>query len=124
MPLLAAKIWLTPLAIGRCYSSLPLVAATARCQNLVDATGQILAASGGRFLIIGASCIGDIYRLTEHATAMGWFLSGALLDSAVGPSIGGALVGAYFLLLEITHRMKSDGLTGLPLRKKASSSRR
>jgi MFS family permease len=101
----------------------------------------LTAFEGTSFLTIGASCIGDIYRPTERATAMGWFLSGTLIGPALGPFIGGiivtfrswrvifyfqtalaggALIGAYFLLPETAHRMKSDDLVGLPLKKKAS----
>lgn len=92
-------------------------------------------------MTIGASCIGDIYRPTERATAMGWFLSGTLIGPALGPFIGGiivtfrswrvifyfqtalagaAFVGSYFLLPETAHRMKSDDLVGLPLKRKAT----
>ncbi|XMA12925.1 hypothetical protein WAI453_005716 [Rhynchosporium graminicola] len=100
----------------------------------------LTAFEGTSFLTIGASCIGDIYRPTERATAMGWFLSGTLIGPAFGPFIGGiivtfkswrvifylqtalagvALVGAYFLLPETAHHMKSDDLVGLPLKTKA-----
>lgn len=34
---------------------------------------MLTALEGTSFLNIGASCIGDIYRPTERATAMGWF---------------------------------------------------
>ncbi len=30
----------------------------------------------------------DIYRPTERATAMGWYLSGTLIGPALGPFIG------------------------------------
>lgn len=71
---------------------------------------------------------------------MGWFLSGTLIGPAFGPFIGGiivtfkswrgifylqtalagvAAVGAFFLLPETAHYMKSDELVGLPLKKKA-----
>lgn len=89
---------------------------------------------------VGASCIGDIYRPTERATAMGWFLSGTLIGPAFGPFIGGiivtfkswrvifylqtalagvALLGAFFLLPETAHSLKIDDIRGLPLRAKA-----
>ncbi|KAF2427148.1 MFS transporter [Tothia fuscella] len=89
---------------------------------------------GTAFLIVGASCIGDIYRPTERATALGWFLSGTLIGPAFGPFIGGiivtfrswrdifwlqtALAGlgtalVVFLLPETIHRKKSDDLRGL-----------
>ncbi|KAG9239669.1 major facilitator superfamily domain-containing protein [Amylocarpus encephaloides] len=100
----------------------------------------LTAFEGTSFLTIGASCIGDIYRPTERATAMGWFLSGTLIGPAFGPFIGGIIVtfkswrvifylqtalaavattGAYFLLPETTHHKKSDELIGLPIRAKA-----
>lgn len=107
----------------------------------LDFIFRILTAfEGTAFLTIGASCIGDIYRPTERATAMGWFLSGTLIGPAFGPFIGGiivtfkswrvifylqtalaglALVGAYFLLPETAHRLKVDELVGLPFKKKA-----
>lgn len=101
----------------------------------------LTAFEGTSFLTIGAACIGDIYRPTERATAMGWFLSGTLIGPAFGPFIGGiivtfrswrvifflqtalagvAFVGAYFLLPETIHRKKSDDLVGLPLKRKAA----
>jgi len=73
---------------------------------------------------------------------MGWFLSGTLIGPAVGPFVGGiivtfkswrvifylqtalagaALIGAYFLLPETAHRMKSDDLVGLPFNAKAKA---
>jgi MFS family permease len=100
----------------------------------------LTAFEGTSFLTIGASCIGDIYRPTQRATAMGFFLSGTLIGPAFGPFIGGvivtfrswrvifylqtalagvAVVGAYFLLPETAHRIKADELIGLPLREKA-----
>jgi multidrug resistance protein len=99
----------------------------------------LTAFQGTAFLIVGASCIGDIYRPTERATAMGWFLSGTLIGPAFGPFIGGiivtftswrvifwlqtalagvAVMGAFFLLPETIHHLKSDELEGLPLRRK------
>jgi multidrug resistance protein len=99
----------------------------------------LTAFQGTSFLIVGASCIGDIYRPTERATAMGWFLSGTLIGPAFGPFLGGiivtftswrvifwvqtalagiATVGAYFLLPETIHYLKSEELKGLPVREK------
>lgn len=34
----------------------------------------------------------DIYRPTERATALGWFLSGTLIGPAFGPFLGGIIV--------------------------------
>ena len=61
---------------------------TALSPNLVSYfIFRILTAfEGTAFLTIGASCIGDIYRPSERATAMGWFLSGTLIVSAWEPS--------------------------------------
>ncbi|OQU95535.1 hypothetical protein CLAIMM_01722 [Cladophialophora immunda] len=44
------------------------------------------------FLIVGNSCLGDIYTPTARATALGWFLSGTLIGPAFGPFIGGIIV--------------------------------
>ncbi|CZR59816.1 related to dityrosine transporter [Phialocephala subalpina] len=100
----------------------------------------LTAFEGTSFLNVGASCIGDIYRPQERATAMGWFLSGTLIGPAFGPFIGGiivtfkswrvifylqtalagvALIGAWFLLPETAHHMKKDDLAGLPWKAKA-----
>lgn len=99
----------------------------------------LTAFEGTSFLTIGSACIGDIYRPTERATALGWFLAGTVVGPAVGPFFGGliityrswrvifylqtalaglALVGAYFILPETIHHKKSDDLIGLPRRKK------
>jgi len=72
---------------------------------------------------------------------MGWFLSGTLIGPAFGPFIGGiivtfkswreifylqtalagvAVIGAFFLLPETSHHMKSNELVGLPLKKKSA----
>lgn len=78
--------------------------------------------------------IRDIYRPTERATAMGWFLSGTLIGPAIGPFLGGiivtytswrvifwvqtglsglAVLGTFFLLPETIHHKKYDDLQGL-----------
>lgn len=83
----------------------------------------------------------DIYRPTERATAMGWFMSGTLIGPAIGPFIGGIIVtytswrvifwvqtglsgmatlGAFFLLPETIHRKKYDDLQGLSKSRKAA----
>ncbi|KFX97676.1 hypothetical protein O988_04742 [Pseudogymnoascus sp. VKM F-3808] len=101
----------------------------------------LTAFEGTSFLIVGAAVLGDIYRPTERATAMGWFLSGTLIGPALGPFIGGIIVTytswrvifylqtalaavgtilAYFLLPETIHQTKTHLLAGLPLRKQAS----
>lgn len=83
----------------------------------------------------------DIYRPTERATAMGWFMSGTLIGPAIGPFIGGIIVtftswrvlfwvqtglgglatlGTFFLLPETIHHRKYDDLEGLNMKKKAT----
>ena len=44
----------------------------------------LTAFQGTSFLIVGTSCLGDIYTPTTRATALAWFLSGCL----VGPAFG------------------------------------
>lgn len=99
----------------------------------------LTAFEGTSFITIGSSCIGDIYRPTERATALGWFLAGTVVGPAVGPFVGGiivtfqswrvifylqtalagvALIGAFFLLPETIHHKKSDDLVGLPTKRK------
>jgi len=94
----------------------------------------LTAFQGTAFLIVGASCIGDIYKPTERATALGWFLSGTLIGPAFGPFIGGiivtfkswrdifwlqtALAGTGFILVifllpETIHHKKSEDMKGL-----------
>lgn len=53
---------------------------------------MLTAYQGTSFLIVGTSCLGDIYTPTERATALGWFLSGTLIGPAFGPFIGGIIV--------------------------------
>lgn len=76
----------------------------------------------------------DIYRPTERGTALGWFMSGALIGPALGPFIGGiivtysswrtvfwlqtglagaGLVGVFFLVPETIHRRRLEDLEGL-----------
>ncbi|KAK3308028.1 major facilitator superfamily domain-containing protein [Chaetomium strumarium] len=52
----------------------------------------LTAFEGTAFILVGSACIGDIYRPTERATALGWFLSGTLIGPALGPFIGGIIV--------------------------------
>ncbi|KAF5012769.1 hypothetical protein FDECE_1189 [Fusarium decemcellulare] len=86
---------------------------------------------GTAFILIGAACIGDIYRPTERGTAIGWFMSGTLIGPAFGPFLGGiivtysswrsifwlqtalagaAAVGVFFLVPETIHHKKIDDL--------------
>ncbi|KIX03293.1 uncharacterized protein Z518_06845 [Rhinocladiella mackenziei CBS 650.93] len=53
---------------------------------------MLTAYQGTSFLIVGTSCLGDIYTPTARATALGWFLSGTLIGPAFGPFIGGIIV--------------------------------
>ncbi|KAJ7765728.1 major facilitator superfamily domain-containing protein [Mycena metata] len=100
----------------------------------------LTAFQGTSFLIVGASCLGDIYRPTERATAMGWFLSGTLIGPAIGPFVAGVIVTfrswrvifylqaalgglatvlVFFFLPETIHRKRSDELVGLSTSEKA-----
>ncbi|KAI1662512.1 MFS general substrate transporter [Daldinia decipiens] len=93
----------------------------------------LTAFEGTSFILVGASVIGDMYRPTERATALGWFLTGTLVGPALGPFIGGiivtytswrvifwlqtglagiAAVGSYFLLPETIYHKKIDDLVG------------
>ncbi|KIW46604.1 uncharacterized protein PV06_02269 [Exophiala oligosperma] len=53
---------------------------------------MLTAYQGTSFLIVGTSCLGDIYTPTARATALGWFLSGTLIGPALGPFVGGIIV--------------------------------
>ncbi|KAJ7084871.1 major facilitator superfamily domain-containing protein [Mycena belliarum] len=100
----------------------------------------LTAFQGTSFLIVGASCLGDIYRPTERATAMGWFLSGTLIGPAIGPFIAGVIVTfrtwqvifylqaalggfatilVFFFLPETIHHKRSTELVGLSRKQKA-----
>ncbi|OAL55389.1 MFS general substrate transporter [Pyrenochaeta sp. DS3sAY3a] len=100
----------------------------------------LTAFQGTAFLVIGSAVIGDIYKPTERATALGWFMSGTLIGPALGPFIGGiivtfrtwrdifwlqtALAGVatllcFFLQPETIHEKRSQELKGLPAPEKA-----
>ncbi|KAK3944081.1 major facilitator superfamily domain-containing protein [Diplogelasinospora grovesii] len=100
----------------------------------------LTAFEGTAFILVGSACIGDIYRPTERATALGWFLSGTLIGPAFGPFIGGiivtytswrvifwlqtalsglAAIGTFTLLPETVHHKKIDDLVGYTPRQKA-----
>ncbi|KAL8376436.1 hypothetical protein RB595_007499 [Gaeumannomyces hyphopodioides] len=100
----------------------------------------LTAFEGTSFILVGSAVVGDIYRPTERATALSWFLSGTLIGPALGPFLAGiivtfeswrvifwmqtgmgalALVGVFFLLPETAHRLRKDDLVGLPRRVKA-----
>lgn len=95
--------------------------------------------SGTAYLVLGSSCISDIYKPTERGTALAWFLNGTLIGQAFGPFIGGVIVTfhswrtlfwfqsaiaglttvlAIFFLPETSHRMRSDELEGLSTKAK------
>ncbi|KAL2178011.1 major facilitator superfamily domain-containing protein [Thermothelomyces heterothallicus CBS 202.75] len=100
----------------------------------------LTAFEGTAFILVGSACIGDIYRPTERATALGWFMSGTLIGPALGPFIGGIIVtyaswrvifwlqtglsglAALFtltpLLPETIHHRKVDDLEGYSPRQK------
>ncbi|KAJ6567123.1 major facilitator superfamily domain-containing protein [Mycena capillaripes] len=100
----------------------------------------LTAFQGTSFLIVGASCIGDIYRPTERATAMGSYIAGTLIGPAVGPFIAGVIVTyrtwpvifylqaalgglgtvlVFFFLPETIHYKRSGELVGLGKGQKA-----
>jgi len=100
----------------------------------------LTAFQGTSFLIIGSSCIGDIYRPVDRATALSWFLSGTLIGPAFGPFIGGVIVtyrpwqdifwlqtglaaagtvAVAFLLPETIHYKRSVELQGMTRKEKA-----
>ncbi|KAF6828944.1 MFS transporter [Colletotrichum musicola] len=68
--------------------------ATAVSPNLVAffIFRSITAFGGTCFLVVGSSCLSDIYRPTERGTALGWFLGGTLIGPAFGPFLGGVIV--------------------------------
>lgn len=100
----------------------------------------LTAFQGTAFLVIGSAVIGDIYKPTERATALGWFLSGTLIGPALGPLLGGiivtfrswrdifwlqtALAGTaailcFFLQPETIHVKRAVELEDLPRKEKA-----
>ncbi|KAF4455666.1 hypothetical protein F53441_2066 [Fusarium austroafricanum] len=101
---------------------------------------RAVSAFGGTALIlIGPTCIGDIYRPTERGAAMDWFLTGTLVGPAFGPFLGGIIVtysswrsifwlqtglaaagalGVYFIVSETAHHLKINDLKTLSGKKK------
>ncbi|OLN82436.1 Dityrosine transporter 1-like protein 5 [Colletotrichum chlorophyti] len=101
---------------------------------------RILSAfAGTAYLVLGSSCISDIYKPTERGTALAWFLNGTLIGQAFGPFIGGVIVTfhswrvlfwfqsalgglttvlAVFFLPETSYRRKADELEGLSTKAK------
>ncbi|KAK6206906.1 hypothetical protein QIS74_13394 [Colletotrichum tabaci] len=96
---------------------------------------------GTSFLILGSSCISDIYHPTERATSLGWFLSGTTIGPAFGPLLGGivvtftswrvifwiqaslagvALIFVFFCLPETLHKTRESELAGLGVVEKCS----
>lgn len=101
----------------------------------------LTAFQGTSFLIIGSSCIGDIYRPVERATALAWFLSGTLIGPAFGPFLAGVIVtyrpwqdifwlqtalsgvatlAVIFLLPETIHKKRCIELEGLTRKEKTA----
>ncbi|OHW99373.1 MFS general substrate transporter [Colletotrichum incanum] len=91
------------------------------------------------FLILGSSCISDIYHPTERATSLGWFLSGTTIGPAFGPLLGGivvtftswrvifwiqagfagvALLFVFFCMPETLHKSRESELAGLGMLRK------
>jgi len=114
---------------------------TALAPNLVSffVFRVLTAFQGTSMLIIGSSAIGDVYKPVERGTALGWFLSGALVGPALGPLVGGlivtyrswrvifwlqsalagcGLVLVYLVLPETIPHKRSDELAGLSRTKK------
>jgi len=52
----------------------------------------LTASQGTGFLVIGSSCIGDVYRPTERATAIGWFMFATTVGPAFGPLWGSVII--------------------------------
>ncbi|KAI4638244.1 hypothetical protein J4E93_010243 [Alternaria ventricosa] len=138
--------FLAPISSTTVLSAVPEVAET------FDTDGSIINVSNALYMLfMGLSpcfygpygniyVIGDIYKPTERATALGWFLSGTLIGPALGPFIGGiivtfrswrdifwlqtALAGAatlfcFFLQPETIHKKRADELVGLPAAQRA-----
>lgn len=53
---------------------------------------MLTAFQGTSFLIVGTSCIGDIYTPTQRGTALSWFLVGTLVGPCLAPLLAGAIV--------------------------------
>ncbi|VUC24339.1 unnamed protein product [Clonostachys rosea] len=102
----------------------------------------ISAFEGTAFILIGAACLGDIYRPIERGTAIGWFMSGTLFGPAFGPFLGGIIVtysswrtifwlqtalagmgflGVFFLVPETIHRRRINDLKGYSRREKTKA---
>ncbi|KAG8676980.1 hypothetical protein FPOAC1_002991 [Fusarium poae] len=115
--------------------------ATALAPNLASfMVFRAASAFGGTaFILIGPTCIGDIYRPTERVAAMGWFLTGTLVGPAFGPFLGGIIVtysswrsifwlqtalaaagclGVYFVVSETSHHLKINDLKTLSGKKR------
>ncbi|KAI9172387.1 putative transporter AQR1 [Paramyrothecium foliicola] len=118
--------------------------ATALAPNLASffVFRALSAFEGTAFILIGAACIGDIYRPTERGTAMGWFMSGTLIGPAFGPFLGGLIVtysswrsifwlqtalagtgalGVFWLVPETSHHKKIKDLEGLSKKEKTKA---
>ncbi|KAJ3549174.1 hypothetical protein NM208_g644 [Fusarium decemcellulare] len=67
---------------------------TALSHNLVAfyVFRMLSALTGSSFLAIGSSCIADIYKPIERATALGWFIAGGLIGPSCGPFVGSIIV--------------------------------
>ncbi|KAF6824815.1 major facilitator superfamily transporter [Colletotrichum musicola] len=102
---------------------------------------MLSAFTGTAYLVLGSSCISDIYKPTERGTALAWFLNGTLIGQSFGPFIGGFIVTyrswrvlfwfqaalggittvlAVLVLPETSHRKRSDELVGLTFGKKVA----
>ncbi|TWU71294.1 hypothetical protein ED733_001908 [Metarhizium rileyi] len=111
--------------------------ATALAPNLVSfcVFRALSAFEGTAFILLGSTCLGDIYRPTERGAAIGWFMSGTLIGPALGPFTGGIIVtysswrsifwlqaalagtgvlGVFFLVPETAQHRKITDLENLP----------
>uniref|UniRef100_A0A0B7KAZ4 Major facilitator superfamily (MFS) profile domain-containing protein n=1 Tax=Bionectria ochroleuca TaxID=29856 RepID=A0A0B7KAZ4_BIOOC len=67
------------------------------------------------FLILGSSCISDIYHPTERGASMGWLLSGSMIGPAFGPLLalaGVACILALFYFPETIHYIRATEISG------------
>lgn len=83
-------------------------------RNVGDIIGtRVLQGIGGcAVLSVGAGSVGDLYRPTQRANAMGWFYSGALMGPSFAPVIGG-LFTQYTRLSWRSAQYFVAGVTGL-----------
>jgi MFS family permease len=62
----------------------------------------LTAFQGMALLIVGTSCIGDLYAKAERGVAMSWFLCGTLIGLALGPLLGGLVCAGRLFSLSLS----------------------